>query len=155
MADNQYMRIDEAISGKEGKAFATIDGNVEFMFNVRKLEATVTANKITRTPINSRATQHRKIGWEGAGSLTLYFSSDKYRALMQRYIETGVDTFFDIQVTNADPQNVDRIGRQIVRLLRVNLDSSLIAMLDEEAELLEEEVPFTFEGVEYIERFSI
>lgn len=42
-----YLKAQDTISGKEGKAVATIDGNVEDMFYIKKIEANVEKTRLS------------------------------------------------------------------------------------------------------------
>jgi hypothetical protein len=41
-----FMREQDAISGKQAKAFATINGRVEELFYAKSIEATIEKNKV-------------------------------------------------------------------------------------------------------------
>jgi len=141
-----FLRAKDTISGQEGRAYATINGEVEEMFYIKTLEATVEKEKAEVKTLGRRGTQHKATGWSGSGSMTIYYVTSIYRQLMLDYINKGVDTYFDVTVVNEDPSS--SIGSQTVKLTGVNLDSVIMASLDTESDALEEEVSFTFEGVE-------
>lgn len=67
-------------------------------------------------------------------------------------MKTGVDTYFDIQVTNEDPTS--SIGAQTVLLKDCNLDSVVLASFDVDADVLEEDVDFTFSDADLLEKFK-
>lgn len=66
--------------------------------------------------------------------------------------EYGVDAYFDISIINEDPSSAT--GKQTVFLHKVNLNKVIIGKLDTESEALEEELEFTFEGLDIAEQFS-
>ena len=72
--------------------------------------------------------------------------------MMERYKNTGVDVYFDIQITNEDPTSAS--GRQTVILKDCNIDSALLAKFDADAEYLDEDMDFTFEDFEIVEVFN-
>ncbi|MFD2170314.1 phage tail tube protein [Tumebacillus lipolyticus] len=146
-----FFRAQDAISGQEGRAYATINGRVEEMFYVKTLEATVEKQKAEIKTLGRRGVQHKAIGWSGTGSMTIYYATTMFRQMMLDYIKTGKDVYFDIQIVNEDPTS--SIGRQTVVLKNVNLDSVIIAKVDTESEVLDEEIEFTFDGVELLENF--
>lgn len=98
-----YLKAQDTISGKEGKAVATIDGNVEDMFYIKKIEANVEKTKSEIKTLGRRGTQHKATGWSGTGSMTIYYITTNFRKLMTSYMQNGIDTYFDILVTNEDP----------------------------------------------------
>lgn len=146
-----FLRARDAISGQEGRAYATINGNVEEMFYVKTLEATVEKQKSEMKALGRRGTQHKATGWNGTGSMTIYYVTTRFRQLMLDYIKTGKDVYFDIQIVNEDPTS--SIGRQTVVLKNVNLDNVIMAKVDTESEFLEEETNFTFDDVDILESF--
>ena len=72
--------------------------------------------------------------------------------MMLDYMKTGRDSYFDIVVINED-ENADA-GRQTVVLKNCNLDSVVLARLDVDADNLDEEVSFTFDGAELLDSFA-
>lgn len=146
-----FLRASDTISGQEGRAYATVGNQSEEMFYVKTLEATVEKQKAEVKTLGRRGVQHKATGWSGSGSMTVFYMTTKFRQMMLDYMQTGVDQYFDIVVTNEDPSS--SVGAQRVTLKGVNLDSVIMASLDTESEALEEEVSFTFEDVEINEAF--
>ena len=146
-----FLKARDTITGQEGTAFASINGVVEEMFYIKKIEATAEKQKAEVKTLGRRGVQHKAIGWSGTGNMTVYYVTSKFRQMMHDYIKTGKDTYFDVMITNADPSS--SVGRQSVTLKGVNLNSIIMALLDTDAETLEEEVEFTFEDVDINEKF--
>ncbi|BBI32044.1 phage tail tube protein [Cohnella abietis] len=147
-----YLKANDTINGQEGRAYATINGLVEEMFYIKSLEATVEKEKAEIKTLGRRGTQHKATGWSGSGSMTVYYVTSRFRKLMLNYIKNGVDTYFDIQVVNEDPNST--IGKQTVMLKGVNLDKVIFAKLDTESEALEEDLDFTFEDIDVLDFFG-
>lgn len=147
-----FLRAGDTISGQEGRAYATINGQVEEMFYIKTLEATVEKQKTEVKTLGRRGTQHKANGWTGTGSMTVYYVTTLFRQLMLDYIKNGKDTYFDIQIVNEDPTS--SIGRQTVVLKNVNLDSVIMAKVDTESEVLEEDTDFTFDDVDILDSFT-
>ncbi|WP_458119791.1 phage tail tube protein [Paenibacillus sp. Z6-24] len=147
-----FLKAKDTISGQEGRAFATINNQVEEMFYIKTLEATVEKQKAEVKTLGRRGVQHKATGWSGSGTMTIFYMTSRFRQMMLDYMKTGVDTYFDIEVTNEDPTS--SIGYQTIILRDVNLDSVIMASLDTESDALEEEVSFTFDGVDINQAFS-
>lgn len=148
-----FMKESDAISGKYAKAYITINGRVEELFYARSLEATIEKNKadvpvLGRTNVGKKAT-----GWSGTGTLNIYYVTSLFRQLMQEYIKTGRDFYFDLQVVNEDPQS--SAEKQTVVLKNCNLDSVIAAQFDITSDNpLNEDIPFTFDDYEILDVFS-
>ncbi|MBU9707137.1 MULTISPECIES: phage tail tube protein [Paenibacillus] len=147
-----WLKAKDTISGQEGRAYATIDGDVEEMFYIKSLEATVEKEKTDVKTLGKRGTQHKANGWSGSGSMTVYYTTTRFRQLMLKYIKEGVDTYFDIMVVNDDPSS--SIGQQTVILKGVNLDSVIMAKVDTDSEVLDEDIDFTFDDVDIQDSFT-
>ncbi|QGQ93952.1 phage portal protein [Paenibacillus psychroresistens] len=147
-----FLRANDTISGQEGRAYATIGGNVEEMFYVKKIEATVEKQKAEVKTLGRRGVQHKAAGWSGKGTMTIYYVTSYFRKMMYDYIQNGTDTYFSITIINDDPGS--SVGSQKVTLLNVNLDSVIMASLDTESQALEEEVAFTFEDINLDQQFT-
>lgn len=147
------LKSQDAISGKEGKAYAKIDGNNEEMFYARTIEATVEKTKSQIKAIGKRMVGHKTTGGEGTGSMTLYYMSPLFRAKLAEWKRTGKDLYFDMVIENEDPSSAT--GKQTMLLIGVNLDSTLLAKLDGDSDdSLEEDVDFTFEDFEVLTSFN-
>lgn len=148
----KYLRAGDTISGQEGQAQAIIDGQVENLFMIKSLEATIEKIKEEVKTIGKRATQHKAAGWSGSGNMTIYYVSSMFRKIMLDYVKNGRDLYFDIVVSNDDPTST--IGLQTVVLEGCNLDSVVIAKLDTDSTVLDEDLEFTFDDVDLLEEFQ-
>lgn len=85
--------------------------------------------------------------------MTVYYVTSAFRLLMHRYIKTGQDFWFDLQVTNEDPSS--STGKQTVVLINCNIDSITAAQFDTSSDdMLEEEIPFTFSDYDLLDKFN-
>lgn len=151
MADTMHAR--DAISGAAGEAFVTIQGRRYKFANLINIEAKMEKSK-TEVPILGKPGKGNKAtGWKGTGSATFHFNTSIFRKLLYHYKETGEDIYFDIQTTNEDKSST--VGRQTVILKDCNLDGGTIALLDADAEYLEDSFDFTFEDWELPEKFNL
>ena len=135
----------DAVSGKEGRAYAKIDGNNEELFYAK--------TKSQVKSIGRRMVGHKTTGAEGTGSMTIYYITPLFRAKLAEWKATGRDAYFDLVIENDDPDS--SAGRQIIRLEGVNLDATVLAKLDGDSDdPLEEETDFTFEDWDILTPFS-
>jgi len=147
------MHAKDAIHGAQGRAYVTIEGNRKLFANLINLEARWDKTK-TQVPIMGRISKGNKsTGGEGTGSATFHYNSSMFRELLHRYQETGEDIYFDIQVTNEDKTSA--AGRQTTILKDCNMDGGIVALLDADAEYLEDSVDFTFESFELPELYTV
>lgn len=147
-----YMKAGDAISGKEGSLFATIDGNVVEVAECKNISAKITKNKTEFKALGYRGTQHKATGWSGTGTLVIHYASSKWSKMMIDYAKKGIDTYFKLTLTNEDPTS--SIGKQTVTLIDCNMDEAEIAKLDIDAEFLDQSMNFTFSDVDMIDEFS-
>lgn len=147
-----FFELKDTVSGQEGRAYATFDGNIEEMFYAKNIEATAEKTKAEGKTLGRRGTQHKATGWSGTGSMTIYYVTTIFRQMMFDYIKTGKDTYFDLTIVNEDPGST--IGKQTIVLKNVNLNSVIMAKLDIDSEMLEEDIDFTFEDVDILDSFG-
>ena len=146
------MRGRDAISGSMGKCFVTEGTNRFLMMQVISVDATVKKTK-TQVPIMGQPGKGNKsTGWSGSGTFKLHYNTSMFRKYMKKYMETGEDVYFDIQLVNEDPTSA--VGRQSVILVNCNIDSINFGKIDADAEILDEEFEFTFEDVKLPETFK-
>lgn len=147
------LNAGDTISGREGRAYAKIDGNNEELFFAKAVEATVEKAKSEIKSLGRRMTGHKTTGMNGTGSMTLYYLSPLFRSLLKQYKDTGKDLYFDMVVENEDPSSA--AGKQSVLLMSCNLDSTIIAKLDADSDdPMDEECDFTFEDFDILTPFN-
>jgi hypothetical protein len=147
------LNAPDTISGKEGRAYAKINGNNEDLFMAKNVESTVEKAKSEVKAIGKRMTGHKTTGGNGTGSMTLYYLTPLFRDMIKQWKETGVDIYFDMVVENDDPES--SAGKQSVLLIGCNLDSTILAKLDGDSDdPLDEDVDFTFEDFDILTPFT-
>ncbi|WP_276358410.1 phage tail tube protein [Cohnella caldifontis] len=148
-----FMNEQDAISGKQAKAFVKIDGRTEELFYAKSLEAKITKKKTDVPVLGKTNVGKRSAGWEGTGTLTIYYVTSLFRQLMLEYIHSGTDFYFDLQIVNEDPQS--SAGKETKLLMNCNLDEVIAAKFDAASDdLLEEEMPFTFSDYQLLDSFN-
>lgn len=151
MANVPMMNGKDAISASLAECYATLDGTRYNLMQAINLEATMEKTK-TEVPILGKTGKGNKAtGWTGTGSATFHFNTSIFRKFMANYKNTGVDFYFDIQITNEDPTAA--VGSQTIILKDCNVDSIILAKFDADGEYLDEEMSFTFEDWELVEEF--
>ena len=149
----QIMHAKDSISGSLGECFVTIEGTRYNLMQAINVEAKMEKTK-TEVPILGKTGKGNKsTGWKGSGSFTIHYNTSLFREMLYKYMTTGEDTYFDMQVTNEDPTST--VGMQTVILKDCNIDEAVIAKIDADADYLDEEISFTFEGMELVSQFSI
>ncbi|MGH2080076.1 phage tail tube protein [Aerococcus urinaeequi] len=147
-----FLQAGDTISGREGTAFVTIDGQNFAMFELKNITATVELAKTEVNTLGKRTTQQKVTGASGTGSMTIHKVTSRYAKIGIDYIKSGRVPNITIKITNNDPQST--IGRQTTLLKNVIFDSVIIASLDVDAEILEEDADFTFDDAELLEAFK-
>lgn len=142
----------DAINGALGTCYANINGNKEEMLYVKNIEAKIKKNKREIKVLGQTGSKHKATGWSGSGSMTIYYSTTKFREMMLEYIKSGKDIYFDIIVENKDDSS--NIGRQSIILKQVNIDSIIMTKLDINSTELDEEISFTFNDVSILQSFD-
>ncbi len=142
----------DAINGALGTCYANINGNKEEMLYVKNIEAKIKKTKREIKVLGQTGMKHKATGWTGSGTMTIYYSTSKFREMMIEYIKTGKDVYFDIVIENNDASS--QIGRQTVILKQVNIDNMVMAKLDINSTELDEEISFTFNDISILNSFN-
>lgn len=141
------MTVDERlVNGIEGVVTATVNGKVRELAEITKIDATAEKQKTEYKVMGDRAVHSKASGWKGTGSMTIRYGTSFARDLMLDYIKTGKDADISITVINDDPNFGG--GAIKTKLGGVNIDSALMTKLDADAEILDEDISFTFTSVE-------
>lgn len=151
---NNYVRLSDTISSKEGKAYITIDGRNRELFEISSLNAQLELNVQSRQMLGHRMVQHKVIGAEGTGSMTMYFMNSEMLKLAIQYIKKGKYGGLKLQIKNEDPQST--IGKQEVVLLGVLLSTIPVATLDDQSDdPITIDTDFTFDDIEGLSFFDL
>ncbi len=153
MADN-YVRLADTISSKEGKAFITINGEVRDLFEISSLKAQIDLTVQARRMLGHRMTQHKVVGAEGTGSMTMYFMNSDMLKLALTYLKGGDFGDITIRVLNEDPQST--IGKQEVTLSNVLLKTIPVSTLDDQSDdPITIDTDFTFDSMDSLSYFDV
>jgi len=153
MAEN-YTRLSDTLSAKEGKAYITIDGQNRELFEISALTAQIDLSVQERRMLGHRMTQHKVVGATGTGSMTMYFMNSEMLNQAIQYLRTGNYKGLKVQVKNEDPQST--IGKQEVVLLNVILATIPVTTLDDQSDdPITFDTDFTFDDIEVLEGFKL
>ncbi len=137
-----YIKAKDAISGKEGILIANIAGYNHIVAECKSINAKMTKNKAEFRSLGHRAKQYKATGWEGSGTMTVHYVTSYWSILMTSYATLGIDAYFTLILTNEDPES--DTGKQTVVLTDCNIDDIDIAKLDVDADILDQEINFTY-----------
>ncbi len=157
MADKQPIRklnlATETVQGSQGSAFIEIDNRRYVLGNLTKFKASFKTNTIKKGVLGEAGKKVRSGGWEGTWDASLYYNQTTLRELAIIYARDGYMPPVNIQIINEDPASAKTIGRQSVIFKECVPEEMIIAMLDVDAEVLEEDISGTFNDVEFSEKF--
>lgn len=154
MSTENYTRLADTLSAKEGKAYITINGQNRELFEISSLNAQIEMVVQERRMLGHRMTQHKIVGANGTGSMTMYFMNSQMLNQAIQYIKTGQFKGFKIQAKNDDPQST--IGRQEVILLNVLPTTFPAAILDDQSDdPITFDTDFTFDDIEALSTFNL
>lgn len=153
MPNQNIMPVYEVIDGRHAKAYATIKGRRYLLFQLKNFETKTEKNNIEiqrlGTTVAGNLTSGIKLSWEAE----MYYNTDIFRALALEYIKTGKETYFDLQVTNDDPNST--AGRHTVILRSCKLGNISMAMVNVDNQALTEKVDGTCEDIDAPELFKV
>lgn len=153
MLNNPILKAKDTISASLAECFITIDGNRYNFMQAINLEAKVEKTKSEVPILGKTGKGNKSTGWKGTGSATFHYNSSIFRKILEKYKNTGEDTYFDIQITNED--DTSEAGRQTVILKDCNIDGGILAKFDADGEYLDEDMDFTFDDFEIPEEFNL
>ena len=142
----------DALNGKQGNAFMTIDGKNIEMFGMKKFQSDAEFQESDFKVVGTTLVQKKTTGVSLSGSMTIYYGTPHFLRLLQDYIKTGKLPYFTLQITNDDPAT--SVGTQTVALYNVKLQKLPVAMLDADADFLEMEVSFSYTSLEVLNYFN-
>lgn len=153
MADN-YTRLADTISSSEGTAFITINGVTRELFEISSLKANLELTIQSRKMLGHRMMQHKVVGGEGTGSMTMYFMNSDMLKMAIAYIKNGLYGGLSVQIKNSDAQST--VGKQEVVLKNLLLKTIPICNLDDQSEdPITVDTDFTFDDIDGLSFFDL
>ena len=153
MAGN-YTKISDLVTGSEGSAYITTDGQNRYFFELSKIEANIEFTVIAKKLLGHRMKQHKVVGAEGKGTVTMYNVSPAALAIYQQYIKEAKTPQISIQTTNEDTGST--IGRRTVVMRNCILAKVPVAYLEDGSEELNTtDSDFTFDDVDELESYVL
>ena len=149
---NNYTKIADLVTGSEGSAYITVDGENRYFFELAKVEASIEFTVIAKKLLGHRMKQHKVVGAEGKGTLGIYNVSPATLAIYQKYIDEGKTPSISIQTTNEDFSST--IGRRVVVMRNCILSKVPVVYLEDGSEdLNSSDTDFTFDDVDNLESY--
>lgn len=142
----------DALNGKSGNAFMTINGQNIEMFGMKKFNSDAEFQEADFKVVGTTLVQKKTTGVSLTGSMTIYYGTPHFLKLLQEYLKTGKLPYFTLQITNDDPST--SVGTQTVVLYNVKLQKLPVAMLDADSDFLEMEVSFSYTNLEVLNYFN-
>lgn len=146
------VRVQDVLNGSAGEAYIQMGNRRRPFMELVEIEAKAEKNK-TEVPILGKfAKPSKTTGVTLSGSATIHKMTSDFAQYMHDFIRTGQDIYFDITVTNNDPTST--LGIQRIILKNCNMDSAVIASLNADDEILDEDFDFTFDDYEIESSFT-
>ena len=142
----------DALNGKQGSAFMTLNGQNIEMFGMKKFQSDAEFQETDFKVVGTTLVQKKTTGVSLTGSMTIYYGTPHFLRLLQEYLKTGRLPYFTLQITNDDPST--SVGTQTVVLYNVKLQKLPVTMLDADADFLEMEVSFSYTNIEVLNYFK-
>ncbi len=141
----------DALNGKSGSGFITINGENHQMFGMKKFQSDAEFQEEDFKVVGTNLVQTKTTGVKLSGTMTLYYGSPYFLQLLNDYLKTGKLPYFTMQIENDDPST--SVGTQTVVYYNVKLNKLPISKLDAKTSSLDMEVGFTFTNVEVLNWF--
>lgn len=149
---NVTMKAKDTLAAPLAECFLILNGKRYNFMQAIKLEAKLEKTKKEVPILGQTGKGNKATGWKGTGSATFHYNTSIMRKLLLDYANTGEDVYFDIQITNEDKSS--GAGRQTIILKDCNINGGILAKFDADADYLDEDMDFTFEGFEMPEEFT-
>lgn len=152
MLNNMVIKARDTIAAKLAQCYITIGTRRYNFMQMKDMEVKVEKQKSSVPRLGATMLGHKAYGMEGTYSGTAHYNQSIMRQLLLDYKNTGVDTYFEMQITNDDPTSA--AGAQTVVLYDCNMDGGILAKFDADGEFLDEEMEGTFEDFSMPESFA-
>lgn len=146
-----YLLERDAPNGKEGRAIITVNGKQIELLGLKNIKTEVTVDKADYKQVGTRINQKKPTGVQYSGSFSITYGTPYFKKMIIEYVRTGRLPYFNIQITNNDPAVT--IGDQVSVYYDCLIDGSQISQLDSEADIMTEDINFTFTKFDLLEEY--
>ncbi|MFR1058914.1 MAG: phage tail tube protein, partial [Enterocloster sp.] len=154
MSGKNYTKIKDLVTGSEGSAYITVDGQNRYFFELSKIESNIEFTVTGKKLLGHRMKQHKTVAAEGKATITMYNVSPAALAIYQQYIKDRKTPTISIQTTNEDPAST--IGRRVVVMRDCILAKVPVAYLEDGSEDLNTtDTDFTFDDLDDLESYTL
>lgn len=146
------MPKDGFVSGKEGAAYATIDGRRYRLFNLKDFNAKAKISS-EKLPILGGTPHYRPGDTDKDWSATMYDCTDIFVDILIKYMNTGYMEYITLQIENEDPNS--KSGRKSVIYDDCMISESDIQNIDINKPVLESSISGTYHKIRKPQGFKM
>ena len=146
-----FLLANDGVNGKAGSAFMIKGGRNIELFGIKKYQVDAEIQTAEFPVVGALVNQTKVKGVKYTGSMTIYYGTNEFLEILTEYKRNGRFPTINFQVTNDDKGS--SVGKQVVAIYNVTLSKIPIAMLDDSADYLQEEIPFNFTDFEPLASF--
>lgn len=150
-----FLKIQDAVDGKLGSVYFTIDGRRYEVPGIQKIEAHDSVKERTMKTVGTVKTQTAVAGVEGSASITMhYYAVTTFGKMIEEYRRTGRFKSFDMLIINEDKET--GLGRRSASFTNCTLSGDVpLAALDSTIDdALTITLNFKYDDFQIIEDFS-
>ncbi len=147
-----FLLANDGLTGKAGSAFMVKGGRNIELFGLKKFEINAEFEAADFSVVGALVNQTKVKGIKYSGTMTIYYGTPEFLSILTEFKRTK--RFPDIRLQVINDGTGTTVGNQIIAIYGVVLTKIPIAMLDDSAEYLQEEIPFTFTDFEPLEQFK-
>ena len=147
-----FLLANDGLNGKAGSAFMVKGGRNIELFGLKKFETNAEFETTNIPEVGALFNQTKVKGIKKSGTLTIYYGTPEFLSFLTEFKRTRRFPELKLQVINDGTGTT--VGNQIIAIYGVVLTKIPIAILDDSADYLQEEIPFTFTDFEPLEQFK-
>lgn len=148
-----YLLAKDTVNGAEGKIFITVDGKNIEVACMKNIQTNGEIQGEDMRVIGTRKIQNKPNGAKLTGTGNIYYGTNLFTDMVLKYINEGIMTQFDIQITNRDPSTT--IGSQTIAYYGCQLTGSIpLSILNDEESMLNYDFNFTYTYVARLTAFN-
>lgn len=148
-----YLLAKDTVNGAEGKIFITVDGKNIEVACMKNIQTNGEIQGEDMRVIGTRKIQNKANGAKLTGTGNIYYGTNLFTDMVLKYINEGVMTQFDIQITNRDPSTT--IGSQTIAYYGCQLTGTIpLSILNDEESMLNYDFNFTYTNVARLTAFN-
>ena len=148
-----YLLAKDTVNGASGKVIVTVNGRNIEVACMRNITTNAEIQSSDMRVIGTKKIQDKQNGAKLTGTGNIYYGTNLWTDMVLDYINNGITTEFDVQITNSDPAT--SVGSQVMAYYGCHLTGTIpLSVLNSEEAMMNYDFNFAWTRCARLQSFN-